>query len=307
MKKIQIVKIIIIVAVICILTGVGINFLFKSNTNLPPITVSRTLYDVTYCTDNGIESKMDIYFPIRFESGLSPAVMYVHGGAWIFGDKEINTGTADVPELLSRGYIVVMVNYRLAPDYMFPAQIEDVKCAVRYLRLHATEYGIDSKHIGAWGDSAGGQLVSLLALTNDRIFNTGEYPNQSSRIQAAVDYFGPTNLTNPNFYNLYSAALDEIFGSYEKMIKASPVYYISNDSSKISPPFLIFQGDRDIVVFQEQSEELYKKLTDYGVGAQLVIVNGSTHGFAEVGGTMTPSRENITIMVANFFDKYLKG
>src|SRR4030042_3754619 len=91
------------------------------------------------------------------------------------------------------------------------------------------------------------------------------------------------------------------------MINASPVHHISNDSSKSTPPFLIFQGDRDILVFQSQSEELYNKLIENNVTATLVIVNGAGHGFVSIGDQPKPSRSEITKMVADFFDKYLKN
>lgn len=298
---------IIVLLAVCISTGLIVKHFtlnIVTSNSFQFLPVSNALSDVTYCTVNNTELKMDMYFPIKFDSNPSPVLVYVHGGAWLFGNKEINTGRADFPELLSRGYVIASVNYRLAPDYQFPAQIEDVKCAVRYLRANAEKYNIDPNYIGAWGDSAGGHLVSLLALTNRSAgFDTGQYLEYSSSIQAVVDYFGPTNLTNPNFYNIYAIALDQIFGSYENMINASPVKYVTNSS----PPFLIFQGDRDIVVFQSQSEELYDKLKENNVTASLVIVNGASHGFMSIGVQSNPSRSEISKMVGDFFDKYIKS
>lgn len=299
----EVIKKIIIVAVSCFLIGIFLRNITFYEEKLIYLPASSILRDVTYCTNDGVESKMDIYFPIKFERGPSPVLIYVHGGAWIFGDKEINTGTPDMPELLSRGYIIATVNYRLAPEHKFPAQIEDVKCAVRYLRANTVNYGIDPEYIGAWGDSAGGHLVSLLGLTNESAgFDSGQYLEYSSNVKAVVDYFGPTNLTDPNFYNIYSLALEEIFDSYENMVNASPVKYVTKDA----PPFLIFQGDRDILVFQSQSKELYNKLIAENATAALVIVKGATHGFRDVIGGISPTREEITKMVADFFDKYLK-
>jgi acetyl esterase/lipase len=262
------------------------------------------LKDVTYCTYDGVDSKMDIYFPIKTNENPSPVLIYVHGGAWITGNKDTTEGLNDISELLSRDYIIAVVNYRLAPNYKFPAQIEDVKCAVRYLRANAVKYGIDSENIGAWGDSSGGHLVALLALTNETDgFDIGQYTNYSSSIEVAVDYYGPTNITDPNFYNIYSLALQDIFGSYENMVNASPVKYVS----KNSPPFLIFQGDKDMIVFQSQSEGLYEKLIENNVTAKLVIVKNANHGFISLGGSISPTRKEITTMVADFFDKYLKN
>jgi acetyl esterase/lipase len=299
-KPQTIVNIAALLIVTCSLIGFILWKVPSKELKLPLSLVAR---DVTYCTFNDTEVKMDIYIPITIGSRPSPALVYVHGGAWIFGDKKIDAGEPDIPEFLSRGYVVATVNYRLAPEYKFPTQIEDVKCAVRYLRANAEKYNIDPNSIGAWGDSAGGHLVSLLALTNRSAgFDVGEYLEYSSSIQAVVDYFGPTNLTNPNFYNIYSIALDDIFGSYDNMINASPVKYVTKDS----PPFLIVQGDRDMIVFQSQSKELYNKLIANNVTATLVIVKGASHSFVAIGTKLNPSRSEITKMVADFFDKYLK-
>ena len=106
-------------------------------------------YDLTYCTTEGVDLTMDVYYPEQAQ-GLWPAALYVHGGAWIGGDKGEGAGFRDVSEIVARGYLVAAVNYRLAPEYRFPAMIEDVKCAVRHLRAYATEYNLDPLRIGAW-------------------------------------------------------------------------------------------------------------------------------------------------------------
>ncbi|MEY2820121.1 MAG: Carboxylesterase NlhH [Chloroflexota bacterium] len=117
--------------------------------------------DTTYCTVDGVELKMDVYYPSQ-NNGRFPVTMYVHGGGWSSGDKAQGAGAIEIPELQKAGFLVVSVNYRLAPEYVFPAMIEDVKCAVRSLRAHAEEYNLDPNRIGVWGGSAGGHLVALL-------------------------------------------------------------------------------------------------------------------------------------------------
>ncbi|MER3438639.1 MAG: hypothetical protein C4346_14205, partial [Chloroflexota bacterium] len=119
----------------------------------PADHASRVWRDVTYCTMDGVALPMDVYAP-RDATGATPAVVYVHGGAWVFGDKSEGTGAIMMPALLDAGFTVVAVNYRLAPAFTFPAMIEDVKCAIRSLRAHAAMYGIDPDRIGAWGESA---------------------------------------------------------------------------------------------------------------------------------------------------------
>jgi acetyl esterase/lipase len=146
--------------------------------------------NITYYTVDSVILQLDIYFP-KVMSGKAPAVLYVHGGAWTIGDKNIGAGSEDVVALTAAGFIVVPVNYRLAPAFKFPAMIEDAKCAVRFLRANANQYGINADKIGAYGGSAGGHLVSLLGLTDRTAgWDTGPYIDYSSQIQAVVDMFG---------------------------------------------------------------------------------------------------------------------
>ena len=119
------------------------------------LAFSQTLNDVTYCTaEDGTDLKMDLYFPIK-PAGPAPVVMFVHGGGWVSGTKADIPGLSYFLQLARRGYLIASIDYRLAPKYKFPANIEDVKCAVRSLRAHAKQWNLDPKRIGAWGDSAG--------------------------------------------------------------------------------------------------------------------------------------------------------
>jgi acetyl esterase/lipase len=236
-----------------------------------------------------------------------PAVLYVHGGGWTKGDKAAGAGASEIPELISRGYLVAAINYRLAPQYKFPAQIEDVKCAVRFLRANATTYGIDPERIGAWGGSAGGHLVALLGVTDATagFEGNGGYADQSSRVQAVVDMFGPSDLTTA-FQGANTQLLEQVFGTTDRnsdiVKQASPVTWVSSDD----PPFLILHGEKDTLVPPSQSKILYDRLVAAGVPATLTIVKNAGHGFAPARGTIDPSRIAITKMVADFFDKYLK-
>lgn len=262
--------------------------------------------DVTYCTADGVALKMDIYYPTNAQ-GSVPAAMYVHGGGWTSGDKRSGAGAVDIPELTARGYLVVAINYRLAPRYKFPAQIEDVKCAVRFLRANAERYGINPDKIGAWGGSAGGHLVSLLGVTDASagFEGSGGYPEQSSRVQAVVDMFGPTDLT-ALFSRGGLQTLQQVFGitdpTSDIVRRASPVTWVSSDD----PPFLILHGERDDVVPVSQSQIFYERLVAAGVPATLVIVRNAGHGFTPVGGSIRPTREELTRMMADFFDRHLK-
>lgn len=261
--------------------------------------------NVVYCSCD-IPLMMDIYYPAKIGKPM-PVIVYVHGGGWYSGDKETGIGKYDIAPLVSSGYLVAAINYRLAPRYKFPAQIEDVKCAVRFLRSNATKYNIDPENIGALGDSAGGHLVSLLGVTADNdVFAECEVNyRESDAVQAVVDLYGPSDLTT-NFEVYNSLFLETIFDTTEpeaEILKSgSPVTYIASDA----PPFLIIHGDKDDVVSLTQSQTLYERLTSVGVTASLLIVKNSGHVFAPTGGAIYPTRAEITDRIINFFNQYLK-
>jgi acetyl esterase/lipase len=235
--------------------------------------------NVTYRTlDDGKEMKLDIAYPTG--EGAHPTVLCVHGGAWRFGSrKELNRW---IRYLADDGYVGVAVSYRLLPDGKWPAPIEDCKTAVRFLRANASKYHIDKDRIGALGYSAGGHLVALLGLAGkDAGFEGKDYLEQSSKLQAVVDFYGPSDLTK--FGNDESAQKSTfsplLGGSYkdnpEAYKKASPINYVSKDA----PPFLLLHGSKDWLVPPEQSRELYKKLKEAGAQPDLVEIEGASHGF----------------------------
>ncbi len=243
---------------------------------------------------------MDLYYPAN-GAGPFAVTMYVHGGGWSSGDKAQGAGAIEIPELQRVGFLVVSVNYRLAPEHVFPAMIEDVKCAVRSLRAHASEYNLDPNRIGVWGGSAGGHLAALLGTADESAgFDVGEYLEYSSRVQAVVDMFGPADLTVP-FPGGYESARP-VFGNFDAAL-ASPVTYVTADD----PPFLILHGEKDALVPMEQSEILLAALQSVGVRAQLVRVVNANHSFKPDGGPINPSRKEIAQLVVAFFEQMLKG
>ena len=270
------------------------------------VAAGRIERDVTYGMVDGVALKLDLYYP-KSIAGPVPIAVYVHCGGWTSGDKSAGAGFQDVQELVGRGYLVAAINYRLAPGYKFPAQIEDVKCAIRFLRANAARYGADPKRIGAWGGSAGGHLVALLGVTDSGagFDGSGGYLDQSSRIQAVVDMFGPTDLTRL-FAGVNPRLIETVFGTTDRnaeiLKKASPVNHVSIDD----PPFLLLHGELDKLVPLGQSQILYEKLKETGVPATLVIVKNAGHGFSEAASPILPSREEISKMVADFFDRHLK-
>jgi len=263
--------------------------------------------DVVYGRAGGVELKLDVYHPKQPAAGARPAAVYVHGGGWQGGDKGGGAGMLAVNELLGRGYLVASINYRLAPAFPFPAQIEDAKCAIRYLRAHARQYQLDPERIGAWGGSAGGHLAALLGTADAGAgFDTsGGWTNQSSRVQAVVDLFGPADLAAG--VGLGNSRVGRaVFGAQSAddpvLKKASPVSYVTKDD----PPFLILHGDQDRVVPLAQSERLAAALRQAGVSVSLVVVTNAGHGFAPAGGPPRPSRSELARMIGDFFDQHLR-
>lgn len=269
-------------------------------------TSGKVERDVTYCTGGGTSLKMDVYYP-QGGSGLTPAVLYVHGGGWSSGSKTAGAGAETISALVAKGFLVAAVDYRLAPQNKWPAQIEDVKCAVRYLRANAAKYSIDPNNIGAYGGSAGGHLVAMLGVTDgDEGFEgTGGWAGVSSRVQAVVDMFGPTDLT-VQFEGANQGTITNVFGAQtrpsEILTNASPVTWVSADD----PAFLILHGEKDTLVPLAQSQKLHDRLTAAGVDATLMVVKNAGHSFRQEGGAISPSRAEISNMIVAFFEDHLK-
>lgn len=235
--------------------------------------------DIVYGKAGDKELKLDLAKPTEGK-GPFPVVVCLHGGGWRMGNKrELRPW---LQELAREGYVAVSVGYRLAPDYTFPAQIEDCKTAVRFLRANAEKYAIDPQRIAAMGFSAGGHLACLLGLTDKQAgFDGKEHPNESSEVQAMVDYFGPTDLAG---FAKDASAQRGMLGPFigakfdadpKAHEKASPIKYVS----KAAPPFLIFHGTKDWMVPIAQSRDLAAKLKEAGASVKLVEVLDEGHGW----------------------------
>ncbi len=262
--------------------------------------------DVTYGQAGGTDLKLDLYYPKADSKKPRAIAVYVHGGGWTGGDKAGGAGALAIPELLKRGYLVASINYRLAPQFKFPAQIEDCKCAIRFLRASAKKYDLDPNRIGVFGSSAGGHLVALLGTADETAGFEGDggSKEQSSRVQAVVDMFGPADFSAR--VGRSNQRLDEnVFDVGKKgegaMKLASPVNYVSKGDA----PFLILHGAKDELVPLDQSERLLAALKKVDVPAKLVVVKNAAHGFAPNGGTPDPSRAELSTMIADFFDEHL--
>lgn len=192
-------------------------------------------------------------------------------------------------DYLSLGYAVASIGYRLSTDAIFPAQIEDCKAAVRWLRVNAEDFHFDPQHFGAWGESAGGHLAAILGTTgNVKVFDVGENLDIPSRVQAVVDYFGPTDFLQMDAHrspgskiqaNPPDSAESRLVGGpiremRDRVVQANPITYVSKDA----PPFLIAHGESDQVVPHHQSELLETELKQAGVPVTLYTVKGAGHG-----------------------------
>jgi acetyl esterase/lipase len=256
--------------------------------------------DLIFGKGGTTDLKLDLAMP-KTGDGPFPAVVCIHGGGWRGGRRQDMSMTVSV--LAGRGYVAVTPDYRLTPGDTFPSQIEDCKAAVRWLRANAAKYKINPDRIGALGYSAGGHLACLLGTTckTDELEGQGGNPEQSSKVQAVVSFFGPTDLARNDWGEDAQKALVPFLGGTlkdkpEQYKKASPITYASKDS----PPFLFFHGDQDRLVPLEQSKVLAEKLRALGVSANVVVVEGEGHGWK--GEKLKSSLEK---MVA-FLDEHLK-
>jgi acetyl esterase/lipase len=259
-----------------------------------------TEQDVVYAKTGNTELKLDLARPAG-PAGLVPAVLVIHGGAWRRGDK------ADVRPLLSefgrRGYLAASPQYRLCPDHPFPAQVHDVKAAVRWIKSNAKKYGVDRERVGALGFSAGGHLALLLALTSpsDGLEGDVSAGAPDSRVKAVVNYFGPCDLAAKDIPEVCKPWVKDLLGGSpqekpEAAAKASPLTFVSKDDA----PVLTFQGTKDPLVPYNQGIKLADAMNSAGVPGRLELIIGAEHGWsgAELERTIDET--------FRFLDRHLK-
>jgi acetyl esterase/lipase len=257
--------------------------------------------DVVYGTGAGEELKLNIGRPKEL-SGATPCVVCIHGGGWAAGNKNDLDGR--VRELAKRGYVAATVGYRFAPKHVFPAQIEDVKCAVRFLRANADKYQIDKDRIGAVGLSAGAHLSMLLGAMDpeDGLEGEGGNPDQSSKVNAVVAFFGPTDLTSSDWPEVTGKILLNFLGGsrqekLELYKKASPITYVNKGDA----PMLLLQGTKDVLVPWTQATAMADALTKAGVYGRVDLIAGAGHGWRDPELTRTIDE------TWAFFDQFLKN
>jgi acetyl esterase/lipase len=256
--------------------------------------------DLVYGKGGEEDLKLDLARPDG--DGPYPCIVCIHGGGWRAGQRQ--DVAKQIEQLAERGFVAVTISYRLSPKHKFPAQIEDCKAAVRWLRANAKKYNLSPDHIGAVGYSAGGHLACLLGAANgkDGLEGNGGNKDQSSQVQAVVSFFGPTDFINKTWSKqvedtflvpLLGCKFEDDPGPYKR---CSPIAYVTKDA----PPYLFFHGDKDTLVNIEDSRKLLKKLQDVGVYAKLVTMEGDGHGWG--GEKLTRTLEQ----TMKFFEEKLK-
>lgn len=274
--------------------------------NTKELSQITSIKNLNYVKNGDEKHKLDLYLPTTPQK--SPLIVFVHGGGWRSGDKKAFDHAI---ELVNNGYAVASVNYRLSNKSKFPAQIHDIKTAIRWLRFNANKYNINKEKVGIWGISAGGNLASLVGVSSGVSEFEGSFlgnKQQASNVQAVVDWFGPVDPTkiiplqknaNKN-YSVYYDAAGQLLGnkplkdySNYTIATMNPLTYIDKDD----PPFLIMHGGEDGVVPVNQSRLFYNKLKKINID---VIYKEYPNEVHHLG------KDKHVKEVLGFFNKHLK-
>lgn len=278
---------------------------------LPPPRVERktVIYRSAPTRHGGVDLLMDLYMPTNRKKVAvkPPVILWVHGGGWLEGSRY----RIEALLLAEYGYAVASIEYRYSQEAPYPAQVQDAKAAVRWLRAHGKELGLDTRRIGAAGASAGGQIVAIMGVSaGDPRFEDKNDPNadQSDRVLAVADFYGPADLTYvleiPSLSPSARYALEAYLGG--PLDKRKDLLNLASATTMITPdaaPFLIVQGDADTLVPVEMSRRLHAALQKAGVESTYVEIPGGEHGVpweAFFGGPEARRR------LVDFFDKHVK-
>jgi acetyl esterase/lipase len=257
--------------------------------------------DVVYGKGAGEDLKLNISRP-KEAAGALPCIVFIHGGGWAAGTKDGHT--QQTWDVVKKGYVGVTVGYRFAPKHRFPAQVEDVKCSIRFLRANAEKYGIDKDRIGAVGFSAGAHLSMMLGAMDkaDGLEGEGGNPDQPSKVNAVVSWFGPTDMTTKDWPDASRKLIEQFVGGpkdekEDVCRKASPITYVNAGDA----PMLLIQGTKDRLVPYSQAYLMIDALNKAGVPGRLDMIVGADHGWGN------PELQRTADETYAFFDQYLKA
>lgn len=243
-----------------------------------------TITDVTFAqNDFWFENtrkdlKLDIIYPKDGENKY-PCIIWICGGGWRILDKSAHL--AYLSMLAREGFVVASIQYRISSEEKYPAQLKDVKAAIRYLKAHAKRFCIDEARFGIMGESAGGHLAAMSALVSDKEFEEGQYLEYSSAVQAACTWYPVIDLTDfsyPSTDETAASIESDLLGcnvayNKEKALSASPISYVTKDA----PPFLIIHGTDDHTVSFSHGEVFHDKLEAAGCDVKLIAIEGAEH------------------------------
>jgi acetyl esterase/lipase len=261
-----------------LLVAIGLLFVFTCAAQTPKVPEYKELI---YAAVDGKDLALDLYMPTEVQRPL--LIVWVHGGAWRLGTK------AQVPmQFTEHGYATASLNFRLSTEARFPAQVHDIKAAIRFLRAKADQYGYRADRIAIAGNSSGGHLAALVGVTNgnrDLEGTVGNYLKESSDVQAIVDYYGASNLTTillqstPFGLNMRKPALELLLGAQPEEAKAlaelaSPVMHVGPGD----PPLMLLHGDQDPQMPINQAHELQGAYEKAGLDVTFDVVHGAAHG-----------------------------
>ncbi len=278
-----------------------------------------SLADVTYSSLPGFRPMViDIYMPAK-KGGPKPLVLYIHGGGWIGGHTRHSGALSNFPAVLaklsSEGFVVASLEYRLSGEAQFPAQLQDARAALRFLKANAGKYGLDASKVGVWGGSAGGHLTALTAFScGDTSVDPAPAPAGSECVQSSVAWYGvfdfaPLIKRSVEAGSL-GAAENKLLGcapascAADKVKAVSPASYIDAKD----PPILLIHGEKDAVVDVSQSRNVEAQLKAVGVTVESIYIPDVDHSF--IGATPAITRAatlKATNATFDFFHKTLKG
>lgn len=264
---------------------------------IPQINAGEIIRDVPYC--NGLS--LDIYQPRKVIYERTPVVMYIHGGGWQINDKASEPGQLQMIDgMRDEGFAMVSMDYYKLPDHRFPAPVEDVLCAVRFLRANADKYYLDEDRFAVYGFSAGGHLAAMVGtLDTDNPFNNGQYAEHSSRVQAVVSLAGLLHFEQ-GLYPRNHPRINQFVGGYPKSAATPSSYVSSND-----PPFMLIHGDKDSLVPVSQDDEFEAILNQNKIEVERIVVRNAGHGLDELGEPIVPSRNEVKARMHEFIKREL--